>query len=316
MLGLSDVKSPQSGARKVVICIPTFRRPGQLKLLLTSLNGLALTETPANLEVLIVDNDVNESAKSLCEATSLPWPLRYVVEPRRGIAQVRNAAVRHSAGADWIAFVDDDEIVEPQWLNQLLRTQKEFQADIVAGPVLVEFGVGVPEWFVQSKILVRHRYRTGSRPKAPGTGNVFISSEVFRRIGSFNERFGLTGGEDSEFFMRAGRAGIKIVWCDEAVAHEPVGPSRAGLGYVLRREYQDASTHTLAEATCYPGILTSLRRAFKGILRIAQGVLTLPLACLLGLAATARALQNVSLGVGMLGGLLRITFEPYRNPEL
>jgi hypothetical protein len=116
--------------------------------------------------------------------------------------------------------------------------------------------------------------------------------------------------------MRAKRAGIKIVWCDEAVAHEAAGPDRAGLGYLLRREYQDASSHTLAEMTCYPGILTSSRRAAKGILRITQGILTLPVACLLGLAATARALQNVSLGAGMLGGLLRITFEPYRNPEL
>jgi succinoglycan biosynthesis protein ExoM len=311
----SHDERPHGATNNVVICIPTFRRPVQLRLLLGSLCGLAMQDAEVNIEVLIVDNDVNESARSLCEAAVLPWPLRYFVESRRGIAQVRNAAVTHSAGGDWVAFVDDDEMVEPQWLDCLLHAQRMFQADIVAGPVVPEYRAGVPKWFIQSGILVRHRYATGSRPKTPGTGNVLISTEVFRRIGSFDERFGLTGGEDSEFFMRAIQAGFKIVWSDEAVAHESIGPGRAGLGYLLRREYQDASMLARAEISNSPGNLTFARRAAKALLRIAQGVIAFPLACLLGLPAIARALQRISLGVGMLGGLMGITGEPYRNPE-
>jgi hypothetical protein len=34
-----------------------------------------------------------------------------------------------------------------------------------------------------------------------------------------------------------------------------------------------------------------------------------------GLPAIARALQRISLGAGILGGLLGIAVEPYRNPE-
>jgi succinoglycan biosynthesis protein ExoM len=315
MPGSSHDERPQAAASKVIICIPTFRRPKQLKLLLGSLCGLVISEPPVNIEVIIVDNDGNESARTLCEAATLPWPLRYFVEPRRGIAQVRNGAVSHSADGDWVAFVDDDEMVEPQWLANLMHTQRMFRADIVAGPVVPDYRTGVPKWLIQSGILVRHRYTTGSRPKTLGTGNVLISTEVFRRIGSFDERFGLTGGEDSEFFMRATQAGLNIVWCDEAVAHESIGPGRAGLGYLLRREYQDASMLARAEMSSSPGSLTCARRATKALLRIAQGVITFPLACLLGLPATARALQRISLGVGMLGGLMGITVEPYRNPE-
>jgi len=315
MLGPSQDERPQVGAQKVVICVPTFRRPDQLMSLLASLCGLVLPETTADIEVLIVDNDINESARPLCEAAVLPWPLRYFVEPNRGIAQVRNAATKHSAGAGWIAFVDDDEVVEPEWLCNLIRTQLRFHADIVAGPVLPEFRTGVPKWCIQSGILERHRYPTGSRPKSLGTGNVIINTEVFRRIGAFDERFGLTGGEDGEFFMRAGQAGLKIVWCDEAVTHESIGPGRANLRYLLRREYQDANTSTRAEMICFPGIHTCGLRSIKAILRIIQGMLTLPVACLLGLPATARALRRISLGAGMLGGLVGINIEPYRNPE-
>ncbi|HEY2647185.1 MAG TPA: glycosyltransferase [Candidatus Acidoferrales bacterium] len=315
MPGSNQVEREQVRTQKVIICVATFRRPEQLKLLLASLRDLAMTETRVNIEVMVVDNDANESARSLCETAVLPWPLQYFVEPRRGIAQVRNAAVKHSAGEDWVAFVDDDEIVEPQWLDNLIRAQQKFHADIVAGPVVPEYRTGVPKWFIQSGILVRHRFPTGSRPKSPGTGNVLINAEVFHKIGSFDERFGLTGGEDSEFFMRAAGAGFKIIWCDEAVAHESIGPDRAGLAYLLCREYQDASMLVRAEIAGSPGILKSAWRATKAVLRIVQGMLMLPLACFLGLPAIARALQRISLGAGMLGGLTGITFEPYRNPD-
>ena len=304
-----------NSAQKVFICVATYRRPEHLYLLLDSLRGLAMTETSADIEVLIVDNDVNESARYVCEAANLPWPLRYVVEPCRGIAQARNTAVRHAPDADWVAFLDDDEMVEPHWLEHLLRTQLMFQADIVSGPVVPQFRPSVPEWIIQSGLHDRERNLTGSKPKEPGMGNVFISAEVFRRIGSFDERFGLTGGEDTQLFLRAGQAGFKAVWCDEALVHETIGPSRASLGYLLRRKYWQASALARIEVTRDPGALTYATRAAKAVVRITQGAATLPLASLRGLPATGRALMRICSGAGMLGGLMGITFEPYRNPE-
>jgi glycosyltransferase involved in cell wall biosynthesis len=314
MPDLND-QGAELGAARIVICIATYRRPSQLRSLLASLGDQVLADTPTNMKVMVVDNDINETARHTCEQAVSPWPIQYVVEPRRGISQARNAALRNSRDADWVAFVDDDEVVEPNWLDRLWHTQRKFQADIVTGPVVPQYQTGVPEWIIQSGILVRHRYRTGSRPKTPGTGNAFIRTEVFRRIGSFDERFGLTGGEDSDFFLRAGQAGFRLVWCDEAVVRESVGPRRAGLGYVLRREYRDASTLVRAEMSCHPGMLTCLGRSAKALARIAQGVLTLPWAAVRGLPATARALQRICLGAGILGGLLGFAVEPYRNPE-
>jgi GT2 family glycosyltransferase len=294
--------------------VATYRRPDQLNRLLTSLGALTLAKS-SDVKILIVDNDAGESARHICEAAELPWPLRYFVEPRRGIAQTRNTAVRHSAGANWVAFVDDDEMVEPQWLEHLLHTQLKFQADIVAGPVVPQFRANVPEWIIQSGLHERPRYLTGSKPKPPGTGNVLISAEVFQRIGSFDERFGLSGGEDTQFFLRAAQAGFKAVWCDEAVVQESVGPDRSGLSYLLRREYRDASSMVRIEVSRDPGALTYATRATKAIVRITQGAVTLPLASLGGLSPIARALMRIFTGVGMLGGLMGNTFERHHNPE-
>src|SRR5262249_50522589 len=155
---------------RVTICIPTYRRPEQLERLFASLRALRLPEHTSAVEVLVIDNDPDKSAEALCTNTALPWPLRYFEEPRRGIAQARNAAIRHSGNADWIVFVDDDETVEPDWLGSLLCAQAEFRADVVAGPVLIEYRAGVSAWIIRSRLLVRRRYPTGSRPKTLGTG--------------------------------------------------------------------------------------------------------------------------------------------------
>ncbi|MGI8959262.1 MAG: glycosyltransferase family 2 protein [Bryobacteraceae bacterium] len=298
----------------ITICVTTYRRPELLTHLLISLVTVTVPpETGLKIEVLVIDNDGWESGRAVTEHVRLPWKLRYAVEPRRGIAQARNAAVQYAGSTDFIAFVDDDEIVEPQWLRQLIRTAETFNADIVAGPVLPKFSDGVPRWFVQGGFADRPRYATGSIPKALGTGNVLIRRGVFREIGVFDERFGSTGGEDTDFFRRARNAGCKIVWCDEALAHEHIGTDRGNLRSLLRREYHDASLTARIEMASSPGIITCAHRSLKGAVRTVQGVLALPLALLLGRLQAVRALQRICVGAGMLGGLMHLCYEPYRS---
>jgi glycosyltransferase involved in cell wall biosynthesis len=66
----------------------------------------------------------------------MPWPLRYVVEPRRGLSFVRNRAISEAraARADFVAFLDDDEVATAPWLTELLRVQGRYAADVVTGP--------------------------------------------------------------------------------------------------------------------------------------------------------------------------------------
>src|SRR6266496_1288345 len=113
----------------VGICITTFRRPGGLTRLLDSLRQLRMDRFPeVAVRIVIVDNDVAESAKPVVDrfATLGPWPISYAVEPRRGICFGRNRTVALTRDCTFIAWVDDDEIVEPDWLAQLLITQQHF----------------------------------------------------------------------------------------------------------------------------------------------------------------------------------------------
>jgi succinoglycan biosynthesis protein ExoM len=300
---------------EIFVCITTFRRPALLRELLDSLAISVAPENGALVSVVVVDNDGEESARAVVEAVreskKLGWPITYLAEPRRGIAQARNAAVRQSASASWIAFVDDDETVEPQWLRELIRTADAYQADIVGGPVLPKFAPGVPGWFVRGGFADRPRYRTGAAPAWLGTGNVLIRATVCQQAGGFDESFGATGGEDTRFFQSARQAGFKAVWCDEAVAREHVGLDRGNLGYLLRREYQDASLTARIEILNDGSPITYARRFSKGVARLLEGCLKLLLGCPRGIPALVQALRRIFLGLGMLGGVLGLTLRPH-----
>ena len=51
----------------------------------------------------------------------------------------------------------------------------------------------------------------------------------------FDPRFGLTGGEDSDFFERMIKKGRRFVWCNEAVVYEAVPVARQSRAYHLKR---------------------------------------------------------------------------------
>ena len=91
----------------------------------------------------MVDNDRHSSAAAIAGAYGGLLSLRYVVEPHRGLSQVRNRAVAESRGS-FIAFIDDDEIAAPDWLATMDRVQALTDAAAVFGPVHVQLEPCIP----------------------------------------------------------------------------------------------------------------------------------------------------------------------------
>jgi succinoglycan biosynthesis protein ExoM len=226
----------------VAVCVASYKRPEGLKRLLEGLNQLSFSqiETP-EIAVIVVDNDANGSAKVVCDK-QLPefkWSLQYSIETTRGISFARNHAIAEALSisnhVDFIAFIDDDEVPEPTWLDKLLLTQQEHQADIVTGPVLPRFlKSDVPNWVVKGKFFEPKRYPTGHILQTAFTNNVLIKATILRQLDTiFDESFALTGGEDSHFFMRLYRSGHKFVWADEAIVVEWIPQSSVGVYIVI-----------------------------------------------------------------------------------
>ncbi|MFZ0739695.1 MAG: glycosyltransferase [Candidatus Acidiferrales bacterium] len=299
---------------RVAICIPTFKRTKLLRELLRGISELTFQKVPEpELQVIVVDNDGSGTAASVCSSTSIRWPAKYFIEPRRGISQTRNRAIREAGEADFIAFIDDDEVPAPAWLDELLWTQKQSNADAVAGPVAPSFTGEVSEWVKGGKLFERPQHVSGECLEFCATGNVLIRRTVFDRVPAFDERFALTGGEDTHFFLRVRRAGFKIVWSADSLAYERISANRANLGWLLRRAYRGGNSWVLVESTLDKRVTTRLVRVAKAFGRIILGCLRAPVSLFQGKAAVTRALQSICLGAGMLAGLADWDYQEYSS---
>lgn len=302
---------------KVSVCVITYLRPQGLERLLSGLNRLDFEKSPVpQLDVVVVDNDPEGSAKPVCDrlASTLRWKVRYRLEPKRGISFARNAAVAEAgAGSDFVAFIDDDEVPEPSWLDELLHVQQRFEADVVSGPVLRDFESEVEPWVVRGGFFDDPRFRTGDAVEHPATNNVLIRSEIFAGLDEpFDARFALAGGEDTHFFLRLARDGRKMVWADDALVREWVPPSRARVAWILKRAFRRGNTWSICERELRPSMRVMGVRIAKGTARIALGALTLPVAAAMGRHSVVKSLQNMWFGAGNLAGLLGYRYQEYR----
>jgi glycosyltransferase involved in cell wall biosynthesis len=314
--------SQNSRAARVGICIATFRRPDGLRELLKALAGLSFPDRPApGVVVVVADNDPESGeAVRVCEEFAHgTWPVMYTSEPRQGISYARNTAVAVAIGwgAELIAFVDDDEIPAPCWLDELLRLFESSGADVVAGPVLPEFEGPVPGWVVKGRFFERPRYPTGTLITEMRAGNLLIRGGALDKNGQmFDERFALTGGEDSYLNAQLRQSDSKMVWADEAVVVERVPRSRATAGWILRRAFAGGCNWGRVELLVDPGLMTFCLSAARGLAHIVIGSVTVIPSLFAGRHAVVRCGIRVWAGLGLTFGLFGYRSERYRAHPL
>jgi glycosyltransferase involved in cell wall biosynthesis len=258
------------------VCICTYKRSEFLKRLL---NDLRQQETGGQFtySIVICDNDHLRSAEPLVAdfAATSNIAAKYCVEPQQSIALARNRAVQNTTG-DYVAFIDDDEFPERDWLQTLFVAREKYGVDGVLGPVKPAFGDGVPRWIVKGRFYDRECHETGL-VLAPGqtrTGNVLLKASVLRDINPpFRPEF--RAGEDVDFFSRAIKQGCVFIWCNEAVVYETVPPSRWTRMHLLKKALLRGSCAALRPTV-------GVRNITESIVAIVIYGLALPFVVLLG----------------------------------
>jgi succinoglycan biosynthesis protein ExoM len=219
----------------VSICICTYRRPMVADTIASVLAQHELDRIAA--EVIVCDDDPAQSARAAIEtiAATARIPVRYVTSGAGNVATARNGCLRAAKG-EWIAFIDDDEIAEPDWLSRLLATQAAHDADVVKGYVHGVYPQHTPAWVLASNPYTRDYGPTGNPIRAVASGNVLFRRAIAAGNGIFfDERFGRTGGEDTDFFRRYAALGAVMVASRDAIVNEMVPPERVTFDYFRRR---------------------------------------------------------------------------------
>ena len=188
-----------TGPRYAVV-VPTVGRPS----LTTLLASLADASGPLPGEIVVVD-DRRERA----DLPAVPPRLTGLVTVRRsggrGPAAARNVGWRSTAGdCDWVAFLDDDVVVEPRWLTAVL-TDLDQPPDVagVQGRITVPLPAHRPptDW---------ERATAGLESAAWITADMAYRRSVLERVAGFDERFPRAFREDADLALRVQRAGGRL----------------------------------------------------------------------------------------------------------
>jgi succinoglycan biosynthesis protein ExoM len=281
----------------VDICICTFRR-AFLAETLKSVAGLDAREIA--IRVVVSDNDEIPSAQALVErvADGFPFPITYLHSPAANISIARNACL-DAATAEFVAFVDDDEIVSPGWLRALLDTAEASKAGVVLGPVRAIYGQSAPRWLVEGDFHSTGPVHVDGAIRTGYTCNVLMRWQAPLSGLRFDLALGKSGGEDTDFFYRYSDTGGKIAFAGDAWVEEPVPANRAAMNWLLSRRLRSGQTHGMRlRGTATSGIGAAGVAASKALY------------CLAMAAATAysptRWRKNLLRGVlhlGVIGGL-------------
>lgn len=223
----------------VGVCVCAYRRPEMLVTLLNRL-GVQKTDDLFSYSIAVVDNDENASGRDVCAEFRRAGriAIAYDLYPVRNLAMVRNRVIGMVRGT-YVALIDDDEFPAEDWLLQLFKACRTFQADGVLGPVRPHFLEPPPSWIEKGRFHEKGHLRTGTILTwfDTRTSNVLLQRRIFddpRHF--FDPRFDRQG-EDVDFFARLIESDHTFVWCNEAIVFENIPPRRTTRTFLLRSAY-------------------------------------------------------------------------------
>lgn len=270
--------------------------------------------------IIVENNDVQTVAPIVEELTEDVGADRVALrlERRLGIAFARNLALETALdmGVDALAFIDDDEIADPQWLAELLYDANRRGLHLIGGPVRLHTApadASAMERMVWRGLNARcHDIEArGCRLAARGrddrvtvtTGNWLADLDFIRRTGlRFDESLALSSGEDTVFFRALRKAGGRTGWTPRAVASESWPRERLTLAYQFRRARDQALAR---HRTKYPqvGFGTMVVSAGMVLFKSVGGVLRTIQSAFDGGASLVRAARAFGAAVGIVDAL-------------
>jgi GT2 family glycosyltransferase len=242
-----------AGAVDTVITLPTFKRPDHL---LRTLESLRAQRTRLRFAIVVMDNDAEglegaEAARPLFQSDTVNGLL--IIAHERGNCSAYNAgwdtALLTFPNARRIAVIDDDELADPDWLQNLTDAADRFEADIVGGPQVPVFESGSDQENARHPVFQPPYSHTGTVPALYSSGNLLVGRAVLDAMGYpfLDTRFNFLGGGDSDFISRAAQRGFRLAWCNEAVIRETVPARRLEWDWIRARSLRNGVISTLVE---------------------------------------------------------------------
>lgn len=202
----------------VSVVVPTFNRVGRLRQVVAALER---QQFPADdYEIIIVSDGSTDGTDEFLEGLRSERTVRWFSQSNRGPAAARNRGIGEAVG-EFIVFVDDDVVAEPQLLSEHIRAHREASDDVVVlGPLISPSDFTMRPWvrWEQEMLMKQYRALLDGEWRASArqfyTGNASVKRSHVLAVGGFDENF--RRAEDVELAYRLAALPLGFVFKWEA----------------------------------------------------------------------------------------------------
>ena len=199
--------------------------------------------TGMSWSVLVVDNASSDDTAAVVARHAGHLSLRYVYEPKLGLTHARLRGVYETSG-EWIAFVDDDNLLSPGWVAAIVDAILTFPATGgFGGRVVLDWEVKPPSAVSSFGFCFAEQDFGDERCEVKtlvGAGMV-LNREALHACGwvagpLLADRIGksLISGGDAEMALRVRGAGYTLRYEPSAVMQHLMPAGRSTSKYLLR----------------------------------------------------------------------------------
>ena len=232
----------------VTVAICTRNRSRALERTLRSLAEVALPPS-LSWEVIVVDNGSEDDTSNVLARVSTLLPMRAVIESRVGLSHARNAAIEQARG-DYILWLDDDVLVDGDWLRAYHDAFRSWpDLAFFGGPIVPTFEGTPPPWLRLALPNVDNAYAARdlgnasvalTRETLPFGANFAVRTVEQRRY-PFDPQLGrrgsaLSAGEEWAVLEAMIAGGASGRWVPGARVQHVISAERQSVRY-LRRYY-------------------------------------------------------------------------------
>lgn len=207
-----------------------------------------LNQTHEDLEVILVVDGNYELFELISDAYGdVPAVTVHCNEENVGLSASRNEGLDYATG-DIVAFIDDDAVADPRWIEELVSVYERSDAIAAGGKMVPEWIAGEPEFLPEEYywlVGVTHKGFAAPGEEVRNTfgSNISFERRVLEELGGFDPEMGLHGeanlqSEETELCIRMrARYGRGVVYNPDAIVAHKVFEFRTRKRWLIGRAF-------------------------------------------------------------------------------